>query len=579
MARDSREHLWALLDSLDARPALRRMLLIGLPALAVIAGLGVWGYEHWTRSNSVRIAQQWLDAGRLDRAAAAIQDALRDEPELPASWHLASELAWREGNRPASVGYARKAAEVGHYRADDVLSWAEASILSDDTEQALEAQSHLDPLTMQTSPRALRLAGEVARRARRFAEARDRFQAALREDARAGEQSPAVDEVPLGIVSLQTGSASDRALGQTLLARWAPDPRWGADALRALLADAVAHGERDGVVRWAQALRMNPRFTLGDVPVCLQALADFDAEHYQAMLSQLEDKSRSSPTESAQLLGWLTGIGKGEEAVRWGESLDPAAARKPPIAQGIAEALRATRRWADLQSWTEQGDWGRDVEFLQWAYGMAAARQLGDGAKAESLWQSLYADGRLYPAHALFAGDALVAWGYPKEAAELLWQAAERPDLAYQALGSVARLYQVQHDAAGQYRAFNQLNAMRPADRGIANNLAYFAVITDLGSQTRIERIAEDNFDSDPGNTAYRSTYALVLVWTGQASKAMSLLEPVAAEWKKSPAVAFAYGATLASLDRKSEARDVFDSLDHRYLGPQEEDWIRAALR
>src|SRR5271154_5537651 len=93
MARDSREHVWALLDSLEARPALRRALLIGLPALVVAIGLGVWGYERWARSNSVRIAQQWLDAGRLDRAGAAIQDALRDEPELPASWHLASELA------------------------------------------------------------------------------------------------------------------------------------------------------------------------------------------------------------------------------------------------------------------------------------------------------------------------------------------------------------------------------------------------------------------------------------------------------------------------------------------------------
>jgi predicted Zn-dependent protease len=579
MARDSREHLWALLDSLEARPALRRALLIGLPALAVAAGLGVWGYQHWARSNAIRIAQQWLDAGRLDRASEAVQDALRNEPDLPASWRLASELAWREGNRIASVGYAKRAAEVGGYQADDVLSWAEASILSDDTEQEQVAVSFLDPVTAQASPRALRLAGEMARRGGRFAEARDRFQAALQADAKAGEPSAPADEVPLGIVCLQTGSAQDRALGQTLLAKWAPDPKWGVDALRALLADAVAHGERDAVVRWAEGLRMNPRLTLGDVPTCLQALADFDAQGYQAMLAQLEDKCRSSPTQSAQLLGWLTQIGRGEEAIRWGESLDPAGARKPPIAQGIAEALRAQHRWADLQAWVAQGDWGRDVEFLEWAYGMTAARQLGDGPKADSLWQSLYADGRLYPAHALFAGDALVAWGSPKEAADLLWQAAERPDLAYQALGSLARLYQVQHDAVGQYRAFNRLNAMRPADRGIANNLAYFAALTDLGSQTHIERIAEDNFNSEPGNAAYRSTYAFVLVWSGQASKAMTLLEPVSREWKGSPAVAFAYGAALASLGRKSEAREVFDSLDPRNLGPQEQEWIRAALR
>jgi predicted Zn-dependent protease len=131
----------------------------------------------------------------------------------------------------------------------------------------------------------------------------------------------------------------------------------------------------------------------------------------------------------------------------------------------------------------------------------------------------------------------------------------------------------------GQYRAFNRLNEMRPADRGIANNLAYFAAVTDLGSQTRIERIAEDNFNSEPSNVTYRSTYAFVLVWTGQASRALELLEPVSREWKGSPAVAFAYGAALASVGRKSEAGEVFGSLDPRNLGAQETDWIRAALR
>ena len=120
---------------------------------------------------------------------------------------------------------------------------------------------------------------------------------------------------------------------------------------------------------------------------------------------------------------------------------------------------------------------------------------------------------------------------------------------------------------------------MRPADRRIANNLAYFAAVTDLGSQALIRRIAEDNFTHEPGNVYYRSTYALVLVWSGEASRAMSVLEPVSRNWKDTPAVAFAYGATLAGLGRKSEAKEVFDSLKPGDLGPQEIEWIRSTLR
>jgi hypothetical protein len=578
MGRDSRENLWAVLDSLEARPALRRTLFIGIPLLIIVAGAAFWGYHHWARNNSIRIARQWLEAGRLDRASVAVQDALTTEPEAPESWQVASELAWREGNRTASVQYAKKAAEVGQFQPDTVLAWGEASILTDDEDQARDAESHLDPSFARTSPRALRLAGEIDRREHKFAGARDQFLAALHEDTKSGTQPLATDEVPLGIVCLQTGTPGDRSQGQGLLAKWASDPKWGAEALRALLADAMVHHDREATARWASELQTHPRYTLGDVPVVLQALADADPARYQATLESVEAKSRSSPTQAAQLLGWLNQIGQPTEAVRWGNSLDPASVRKPPIAPGIAEALRATQQWSDLETTVGQADWGPDLGFLGWAYGFVAASHLGDASRAESLWQSLNADGRLYPAHALFAGDSLYAWGFPKEAATLLWSAADRPDLAFQALGSLARLYQVQHDAVGQYRAFSRLNAMKPADRDIGNNLAYFAVITDLGSQSHIERIADGNFNSEPGNVAYRSTFALVLVWSGQASRAMSLMEPVSNEWRKSPAVAFAYGAALASVGRKPEATEVFGSLNPASLSPQESDWIRAAL-
>jgi predicted Zn-dependent protease len=579
MARDGREHLWAFLDLLEARKALKWTLIIGAPVFVIAVGFGIWGYRHWAQDNAIRIARQWLDAGRLDRAGTAVQSAIATEPGVPASWRLASELAWRLGNRAASVGYAKRAAVVSLYKADDVLAWAEASILADDTDQALEAETYLDPAGAGVSPRALRLAGEIARRRGLFADARDQFQSALEADTKAGAPSLAIDEIPLGIMCLQTASAADRARGQSLLARWAADPNWGVEALRALLADAMVHREGEAAIRWAEGLRIHPRCTLGDIPACLHAFADFAPERYKAVLAPLEDKGRSSPAEAALLLGWLNQIGQGEEAARWGESLDPSAAHKPPVAQGIAEGLRASHRWADLQAWVEQVDWGSDLGFVGLAYHMVAARQLGDAPAADSLWHSLYSEGSLSPAHALFIGDSLYAWGYPTESAALLWAASERPDLAYQAIGSLARLYEVQRDAVGQFKAFSRLNAMRPADRKIANNFAYFAALTDLGSQTQIQRIAEDNFNHEPGNVIYRSTFAFVLVWSGQGTRAMALMEPVASDWKKSPAVAFAYGAALASLGRKSEAKEVFDSLNLREFDTQAADWIRAALR
>jgi predicted Zn-dependent protease len=578
-ARDSRDYLWAFLDFLDARPVFKKGLLIGTPVLLLAVGFGAWSYEHWARANAVRIARQWLDAGRLDRAAVAVQEALVAEPGQPAPWRLASELAWKKCNRPISVEYAKRAAVVSRYDTDEVIAWSEASILTDDVTQAEEALTHLDSGTLRAAPRALRVAGEIARRKALYGEARDRFQAALVADLNAGATSSAIDEIPLGIVCLQTGSEADHSRGLSLLTRWAANPQWGVDALRALLADAFSRGDREAMARWAEALRRHPRCSLGDVPTCLKALAASDPVRYQAMLDEREEKGRASPNQAAQLLGWLAEIGQGAEAVRWARTLDPEGIRRPPVAPGIAEALRSTNRWAELDAWVDQAQWGTDLGFMGSAYGLAAARHLGDGPKADEQWRSLYSAAQANAAHAVFAGDLLYAWGYPEDAAKLLWLAADQQGLAYQALGSLARLYQVQKDAVGQYKAFSRLDAMRPADRNIANNYAYFAALTDLGSPLRIERIAEDNFRNEPSNLVYRSTYAFVLVWSGQAPKALKLMEPVSRNWKRSPAVAFAYGAALAKSGRQAEAREVFNALNPSEMDHEAVTWVRDALR
>ena len=142
----------------------------------------------------------------------------------------------------------------------------------------------------------------------------------------------------------------------------------GVEALRALLADAVAHREGEAAARWAEDLRTNPRCTLGDIPTCLQALVDSSPTRYRAMLAPLEDIGRSTRKGCpAPRLALPDRAGCGGCPL-W-RIADPAAARKPPIALGIAEALRATHRWSDLEAWVEQGDWGAELGFLGRAYG------------------------------------------------------------------------------------------------------------------------------------------------------------------------------------------------------------------
>jgi Flp pilus assembly protein TadD len=163
--------------------------------------------------------------------------------------------------------------------------------------------------------------------------------------------------------------------------------------------------------------------------------------------------------------------------------------------------------------------------------------------------------------------------------AEVLWWAAadQGGPNAIQALGTLARYYQVRRDAEGQYRAFRQLHFAHPQDADVSNNLVYFAALTGHDGSLA-ERLAAENLARDPQNLTYLATRAFVLFMDGRASDALALLKPRAAEVEKSPALAFAYGLALAGTGNKAEARALLGKNLQATLATREADLIKTAL-
>lgn len=569
---DLRDLWWRLLDALEAHRALRRALYAVLAILAVAGASWAWAYPWWTRHRAISIAHQWIAAGHLDYAAETVKQALADSPERPEVWRLAAEVARRRRNQAEAMDYSHHAAVLAPDNTEFTLEWAEDALLGEQPDIAERALAGLPAAAVSDSSHAQRIAGEIARRRVQLTAARDHFETALRLDG-----PLAIDEVPLGGVLLYSRDPAERQRGLALLTRWTGDREWGAAALRTLLGDALDHDDRPAMLKWAEALRAHPRCTLADIPNCLQAISRADDARFAGVLAVLEKNQAVNPSQIALLVGWLNQIGRSAEAVRWVRSLPPELTGKPPVVVVAAEAFRQTSDWAGLNAWVTDGDWGHDVEFIRLAYSMQAARQLGNNARADEFWRTVQGDAQTNGVHALFIADTFYTWGWQAEALTLLWMAADQPAVAMQALGTLARHYQTQRDAEGQYRTFRRLHALRAQDASIANNFAFFAALTanDYGSA---ERIARENHARAPANLAYLSTYAFVLCMQNHAGDALALLKPVAGNWRQAPGMAFAYGLALAATDRKAEARPVLASLDPATLTTREEELVRAAL-
>jgi tetratricopeptide (TPR) repeat protein len=278
------------------------------------------------------------------------------------------------------------------------------------------------------------------------------------------------------------------------------------------------------------------------------------------------------------LMGDLIRIGRPAEVVKWEHDLPESVRQSPRLSVAVAEALRLTGEWAALKSWVERAHWTAQSEFMHTMYRMDAAHGLGDRSGLADAYKELKEQVQDNGAFALFAGVNLYTTGMQAEAVPLFWAAADSPNVAMDALGTLARHYQSEHDAVGQYQAFRRLHALRPEDPGIANNYAYFAVVAGQFNFNEIERIVRENHLREPANPLYLANYAFLLQATGRVQAALDLVQPRAEVWRQSEPFAFAYGLVLAADGRKTEAREVLARIKPEPLSVQERELLRSAL-
>lgn len=546
---------------------------IGFVALAalILAGAAVW-YElpRWRERGSIQITRQWLAVGKLDRAGEAVQTMLARAPKRVEAWQLAAVYARAVGQKQKAAAYLRQAAALDPHAVELTLDWAAAAFVADRLDEAENALAQIPAAVRSGSAQAERLAGEIARARGNVGLARTYFESAVRLGVGAAE-----NEIPLGIVLASASSPEERARGRALLQRWRRDQSWGLEALRALLADAVVREESAAMTELALELARHERAENADVLNALLALSKSNAAHFAETLDALEQRWSEDLPKIAELVGWLSGIGQGKEAVRWLGTLPRSATDKPPVIVAWADALRVVADWPALREISREGDWA-EVDFLRQAYLAMAEEGLGKSESAVLLWRGLRESARLNGGRALFLAGTVYAWGRQSEAVDLWWLASEQPGVAASALGALARHYQMQRDAEGLYRAFRQLYEIKSDDRRVANNYAYFAALTGHNLPVA-ERIARDNRAKAPGEMNYVSTHAFVLFSDGRRDDAVALLPEFLPGAKNSPGLAFTGGILLASVGRATEARELLAKVDRRNLTLREAELLDAA--
>ena len=555
--------------------------------LVVAASLLIFGgrlipdiYKRWRLGNTVLLGQRWMEAGRFLRASEEVEKALALDSHRPEPWRLASQLAWKQGQTSKAFEYAAKAAEISENRVDYVLPWVRMALLRADFTEASHALAQLAPENLRASSPALRISAETAGRRGDYRAARDFLNAALAVDVKAGNADLRSDEAQLGMVLLQTGISEDRSRALELLARCSQSKdAVGRFALRNLLSDSAAKSNQAETAKWARALLAHPLCTLVDAHACLTAVAPADEATFGNMFAAVKKMLAPSQLRSAELLGWLGSMGRTKEALEWARSINAAEVNCPPLFVSVAEIFRQASQWRDLEMWTGLAEWGPGVSLLQLNYRWVALAKAGDTEMAEAALSELKGNALGKGPEAMLVAQLLYAWGLTDQAADLLWVLSRDPKVDIKAVGMLIRHYQVQRDSAGLHRAFAAWCQLRPNDRTATVSCAFFGSLAAVGDPARFEQIAAENLIADPANGYFRCCYGAILAMNGHGARALDVLAPISADWRKSSSIAFAYGLALANAGRSSEAREVLSSIDPKVLNSQQAALCESVLK
>ena len=568
---DVRERWWQFLNYFESSRTFRLQFYVAAAAGVTVAIGAGWYFPTWRENRSLRVARQWLDAGKLEQAESAVQLALELAGERPETWDLAADFARNAGRPQTALTFSRQASGMTPDDPVRHLNHAADALAINQLAEAETAVARALAREKSPSARAERIAGEIARRRGDLASARTHFEAALR----IGGVLPD-SEIPLGRVLAAGPVPEERVRGAALLEKWAVDPSWGVEALRPLLEMAVAANDAGRMRRWADALLAHEQRGTSDVLNSLLALSRADADRFTTALAAEEKAAVFDPGRVTELMSWLAGIGRGAEAIRWARSLPATVTGAPPVVVAWADALRLTGDWRALRELSAEGNWER-LDFMRQAYEALAAQQLGDNGRYTQLWESLSEAARRKGGQGAFLAGVVYTWGWKSEAVALWEIAAGQPGLAMNALGALARHYQVTRDAEGLHRTFRRLYDLRSADPAIANNYAYLAALVGR-FDPRAEEAARQNREAHPDNPDYRATAAFLLLQGGRAREALALLEPAAAQMTPSSARSFTYGLVLAANGRATEARTVLAKVDRPALTLREEEMLNVVL-
>ena len=536
---------------MNDNPALWRKWLIPAIAIAIVGGLLFYpvriAYRHYKEKHDLVLARQFFSSGDHRSAVLAARQVLAvNATNTEACWVLA-EIA-DLSQSPATLDWRQRLVEIAP-TVENRLQLAEAGLRYQSPPYPLA--NHIMSELSKTSATNLAFFHAVIAEG---ALAQRQLVVAQTELATAVRLNPTnrIYQLNLASVRLSSADAATLELARTQLKSFLADTNFAPVALRALVADQLAHNNPAAARSFSEQLIKLASVTLTDRLQHLAILQKIPGTDFAAQLTSLQQTATNAAT-IFQVAAWMQANGQAAAAAAWLARLPAPLSSQPTVQLARANALEAQQDWAALRQFCTRGKW-EELDFMRFALLAHAWAQLGETAVAQGNWHTAVdaAGNRLGALSGLL--ELTARWKMPEARLDLFWLLLQKFPRERWVSAALEQQCFNTGDTAGLRRIYQQMAAVFPSDASFNNNYAYTSLLL-RKNQGEAENLAARLYAQAPENPAIVSTYAFALHLRGHEAEALAAMRKLKPAVLQQPALALHYGILLAATGQTAEAK------------------------
>lgn len=529
------------------RRFLRRLLVIGLPALVVLAigvAVAIPMVKNWRARQFVERAEELRSEGKLQEAFNNAASALQMRPGLPEVKRTYARVLFA-ANEPAGLQVMQQLLDSGQATATDRLELAEAALRFGDVPLA-EKEAFQLLQKGESTPQALHTLARVRLAQQRIPDAVQ----ALKESLESG--GGAEPALLLSRLQIAMNTPESLASAVELLRPIARQPdQSGLDALLVLIASPALKSEEGK--EWIAALRSHPLASDAQKLAAASAEIQLHPSDYSRVIKQEVENLRSGTVEQrAELARWLN---QNREYAGVLDVITPEEA-----------STRSDLFLIRLDAMAGQKDWDGLSELLRadklplnnavvLLYRGRAARELGKPEESATFYRRAIVEAAPTQDVMWYVINYLQRIGEDKVLEQELTQLTDNPTTARQAFAALVPIVQKRQDAEELFKLYDRMLERLPADSVVQNDHRYFAALTGRRADVSGGR---ELVAKEPRMLAYRVTLALAHLKNGQHEAAMKVFDGITLDPTKiQPYQRAVLAAVLGANGRETEARQL----------------------